>query len=223
MELAFYEKYVLLTINDEKGTVAYGYSKTLGFAGAILIELSFRELVKLENKKLILQKEACKDSILNEALTIISTKKSAPKINTALHLLSNKMHKSFDSVIDNLINKGILAREQKKILWVFNVNHFPTKNAEPENQIKSKLRGIVLYGDHPDGESLQLLSLIDVLDLHREIFKKEEMKKSRKKIKELVKNSDILGGVNELIQNEITTAVALSIASSVAVNSATTG
>ena len=61
---------------------------------------------------------------------------------------------------------GILVKEKKKVLWVFNVNHFPTKNAEHENLIKSKIKGIVLFENNPDTENLNLISLIHVLNLH---------------------------------------------------------
>jgi hypothetical protein len=58
MDLAFHEKFVLLTINDEKGTVSAGYSRTLGFAGALLMELFDKELIQIEDKKVICSEKA---------------------------------------------------------------------------------------------------------------------------------------------------------------------
>ena len=220
MELSFHEKYVLLTINDEKGNVVYGYAKTLGFAGAILMELSNLELIELVDKKVILKKDYSTDPILHEALQLIANKKKPPKVQSALQLISSKMHKKFDVVIEDLIGKGILAMEEKKVLWVFNVKHYPTQNAEPENQIKSALRGIVLYGNHPELENLQLLSMIDSVDLYKEVFTKEEMKKAKKKTKELIKGNAIGSDVQQIIQQEIMVAVMISITAATAASTA---
>lgn len=219
MELTFYEKYVLLTINDEKGTISYGYAKTHGFAGALIMELSNHNLIELVDKKLIIKNDQCDDVLLTEALQILSSKKKPQKINSALQYLSAKIYKSFDKVIDGLIAKGILKREEKKVLWVFNVNHFPTQNAAPENQIKSALKGIVLYGNHPDMENIQLLSLIDALGLHKEIFAKDDIKKAKKRIKEIIKNDQIGNSIHNIIQQEIMAAVAISVATTTVVTS----
>ena len=167
IELALHEKFVLLTINDEKGTIAYGYSRSYGFAGIILMELFNKELIKIEDKKILIPVKSAPSNLLNDALEILKTKKKPPKINGAIHLLSQKMSKHFDQVIDGLVDKGILKIEDKKVLWIFNVKHYPTQNPEPENLVKSKLKSIVLYGDHADRENLCLISMIHVLDLYR--------------------------------------------------------
>lgn len=219
MNLNFYEKYVLLTINDEKGTIPFGYAKTYGFAGALLIEMTNKKLIDFVDKKIVPLKNNSDDEILNETLQILSSKKKPQKVHNALQLLSLKMHKHFDIVIEKLIKKGILALKEDKILWVFKVKHYPTQNPEPENQIKSVLRGIVLYGNHPDIENIQLLGLIDAIDLYKEIFSKEELKKARKKTKELIKSEEISDSVQKIIQQEIMMAVAISVATTTTVSS----
>lgn len=212
MDLSLHEKFVLLTINDEKGTVAYGYAKTYGFAGAILMELFDKNLFTIDHKRIILSDKNPTAEVLQEAMELMRSKKKPPKVQEALHLLGQKMHKSFDNVIADLIEKGILKKEEKKLLWVFKVNHFPTQNPAPENLVKSKIKSIVLYGDHPDYENLCLISLVNVLDLHHEIFKKEEMKKAKKHIKELIKKQNIATDIQKIIQEEVMTAVTISLA-----------
>jgi len=220
MDLKLHEKFVLLTINDEKGNIAYGYSNTYGFAGAILMELVQKELITLEDKKIVLTDKSDDSEILTEAIELLKTKKLPIKVQNAIQLLSNKFHKKFDEVIQGLIEKGILKLEEKKVLWVFNIKHFPTKNSEPEHLVKSKIKGVVLYGDHADFESLSLIGLINVLELHKEIFNKEEMKKAKQKIKEILKKDNIANDIQAIIQDEIMTAVALSlITTSVATSS----
>ncbi|MFP4546613.1 MAG: GOLPH3/VPS74 family protein [Fidelibacterota bacterium] len=207
IDLALHEKFVLLTINDEKGTIAYGYSKSYGFAGILLMELYNRNLVEIKDKKISFTDKTTDSSILNDALKILKERKKPPKINQAIHLLSQKMHKHFDRVIERLVEKDILKIADKKVLWLFNVKYYPTQNPEPENLVKSKIKSIVLYGDHPDPESLCLISLIHVLDLYKEVFSKEEKKKAKKKVKEIVKEQKIAGDIQNIIQQEIMIAV----------------
>ncbi|MBN2280031.1 MAG: GPP34 family phosphoprotein [Candidatus Marinimicrobia bacterium] len=212
MDLNLYEKYVLLTINDETGTVPFGYVKTLGFAGVLLMELCNKNHIELTNAEISVTQGTSSDPILNEALRWLSGKKQPKKIQPALQLVSSKMHPQFDTVVQGLIEKGILSREEKKFLWIFKVQHFPTQNETPENLIKNMPRGIVIYGNYADDENTQLLGLIDALNLYKEIFKKDEIKKARKKTKELVQRDAFSNDIKKIIQMEITMAIAAGIA-----------
>ncbi len=212
--LSFHEKYVLLTINDKKGTIAAGYSKTYGFIGALFMELFEKKFIKIEDKKIICTENNPDSEILNEVIDLLKKRKKPMKVQVAIQHLGYKLSKSFEKVIDNLIEKGILKKEKKKIIWIFNVNHYPTNNPEPENMIKSRIKGIVLYGNNSDAESLKLLSLINALDLYREIFSKDEIKKAKKRVKEIVLNEEVGNDIGKIIQDEIMAAVAVSIATS---------
>ena len=215
--LAFHEKFVLLTINDEKGNIAPGYVKTLGFAGALLLELAEKNLITTEGKTIVCSAQTADSAILNSAIEILKSAKKPMKTATALQKIANKLYKQFDKVIEGLIEKEILRLEEKKVLWLFKVKHYPTKNSEPENLIKSRIKGIVLYGNQTDNESLNLIGLIHALNLHKEIFTKEEMKQAKTKIKELISNETVAKEISRIIQQQITAAV---IASTVAASAA---
>ncbi len=220
--LSFHEKYVLLTINDEKGNVVNAYAKTYGFAGAIIMELVEKDIITVQDKKIIFNRETAKSTILSDALTILLPKKKKLKLGTALHYLGDKFYKKFDDVLDNLVDKGILTKKEDKILWIFTTRKFPTENPEPENTIKSKIKGAVLYGNRPDQEIRNLIALVHTLNLYNEIFSKEERKKARKSIKKIVKEKNISNDIQAVIQQEITAAITLLISASTVATTAAT-
>ena len=218
MELAFHEKFVLLTINDETGAIAFGYSKSYGFAGALLLEMVNSEVIELKDKRIHILKTKLDSEILQEAINLLKNKKKPQKIINAIQIIGNKMQKKFDNVIDNLIVKGILYKEEKKVLWVFTSKRYPTNNPTPENLIKSKIKGIILYGNQANRDSMDLISLVHILNLQKKIFSKEEMKNAKKKIKEIIKEEKISKNPQSIFHQQIMKAVMISIAVTSATN-----
>lgn len=212
MQLSFYEKYVLLTIDDDKGNVVHSSAKTQGFAGAVLIELINVGLVEVSEKIIMVKATHTTDPILSEAHTLLTEQNKSVTIDKVINLFASRLTKLFDEVITGLIDKNILTLSEEKLLWVFTLKRYPTSDPKPEMLVKKRLRQIVLEKVHPDSEEIQLLGLVQALDLHRQIFVKDEIKEAKRTIKTLLKDTPVSKSVHKIIQEEIMVALMASIA-----------
>jgi len=212
MQLSFYEKYVLLTIDDEKGNVVHSHAKTHGFAGAVLIELLNAGLVEVSEKIIVAKAVQTTDPILFKAHTLLTEQNKSVSIDKVIRLFGSRLAKSFDEVITALIDKNILTFSEQKLLWVFTLKRYPTSDPKPEMLVKKRLRQIVLEGVHPELEEIQLLGLVQALDLHRQIFEKDKIKDAKQTIKTLLTDMPVAKSVHKTIQEEIMVVLMASIA-----------
>ena len=112
----------------------------------------------------------------------------------------------------NKIDKNILTFSEEKLLWVFTLKRYPTSDPKPEMLVKKRLRQIVLEEVHPELEEIQLLGLVQALDLHRQIFEKDNIKDAKQTIKTLLTDMPVAKSVHKTIQEEIMVVLMASIA-----------
>ena len=110
-------------------------------------------------------------------------------------------------ILYQLIEKGILAETDNKILWVIPTKRYPTDNPEPENEVRKRVKAIVLDSQLGDERSKLLISLIHSCNLIKEIFLKDERKVAKKRIKEMVKNEKVGKAVSDTVNDAVMAAV----------------
>ena len=222
--LSLPEELLLLAIHDEKGTVVTSASIALnyGLLGAILMELALEGYIETRDKKITIKKRNYRgNDIYNEVFKHI---KGAPKGKDAkywINRLNMKIKKLRERMLDQLVDKKILRKDEKTVLWIFPSKKYPTKNAEPELEIRTRIRKVVLHGNKPDERTAILITLINSCSLVNEIFSREERKEAKKKIKEIMKSDVITKAVTDsvaAVQTAIITGVATSIGTSAAIS-----
>ncbi len=221
--LTLSEKLMLLALHDEKGSVIFSASTALpyGLAGSLLIELLFQKKVAMENGKVIIvDSSQTGNDLLDKALDLIrssqklrSAKYWIQKFNTAIKDLK-------DRLLDSLVAQGIVRREDQKILWVFPAKRYPMINAAPEHSIRTRIHQVVIQKDRPNQEDVALLSLVKACDLLNELFPKEDRKRAKQRIKEIIEGEEIGRAVSAIV-DEIMAALTIVIAASVATSSST--
>ena len=72
-----------------------------------------------------------------------------------------------------LVQKGILKKEEKKFLFVFTTERYPTSNPVPEIELRKRIKDIVLGGAAATERELTLIGLIEPCGLVEEIFEKK--------------------------------------------------
>ncbi len=185
------ELLLLIALNDEKGTIISSASMTInyGLAGAVIMELALRKRVELRDKKIIVIDDSLTgDSVLDEALLNIKNQRKSRDAGYWVNKLSSKI-KIKDLMIDRLVEKRIVRKEEHKILWIFDSFRYPMKDSIEEHEIKEKIRKIVLHKDIAETETrvAVLIGLINACRLTNEIFSKEERKEADKRIREMIK------------------------------------
>lgn len=226
IDLNLVDKLLLLALDDEKGTFVSGpFALTYGLAGAILLELSLRECIKIVDKKVVVNNfKRIDDPLLDSYLQLLMNSKKERSLKFWIQKFGNKERAIKKEILDKLILKGILDKREQKILWVFNNDKFPTVNAKPENILRKRLYEIIEFNKKPTLDELMLISLIDTCDLNRIVYGKDRAKRCKDSIKTIIvdaKNSSAISATIKEVHEVILAMLVVIISSSIAATTVT--
>ena len=219
MELNLIEEFLLIALDDDKGQfVTDSTHLHMGFSGAILLELALREKINIVNDRVILVNDAYeKEMVINKTIDLIKASEKDRRIRYWVNKLAHNARQMKDDTLKGLMNKGVLGKQDSKILWIIPNTKYPTHDLTPENKVRQRLHDVMLEGVKANPRDVMLLSLIDVSELTREAFRdKEEYKIVKKKIKEVSQNIEISQVVNRTIR-DIQAAVMVAVMAAVVV------
>jgi len=219
INLNLVDKFLLLALDDEKGSfVSKPFALKYGLPGAILLELSLKEQIKIVDKKVIVNNvQSTGDALLDYCLELLKNSKKNRTLKYWIQSLGNKEKLIKKEVLNKLIVNGILVKREQKFLWIFNNDKFPTVNAKPENSLRKRLYEIITYHKKPNVDELMLISLIDTCDLNSIVYGKERYKKSKQNIKNIIaeaKNSNAISATIKEIHDVILAMIVVIISSS---------
>jgi hypothetical protein len=206
--LTIAEQLLLLALHDEKGSVVFSASTALpyGLAGATLVELFLAQRIAVIGKKVqVLDSTPLGDEILDEALQLIQASAKPRDLKYWVQRVHDKLKHLKDRLADNLVQKGLLSREEHRWLKVFSSTRYPTENIGPEYEMRHTLRSIVLLGQEPTDRELALIGLVKACELVNELFAKPERREAKKRIKELTE-AEMVGKAVAAVVAEITAA-----------------
>ncbi len=212
------EKLMLLALRDDKGSVVFSASTALPYAlaGAVLLELFFRKHISMEKQKVrLLDAKGTGELVLDRTLRLIQESSKQRDVKHWVNRIQRNMKNLKRDITKNLVQKGILRQEGRRILWVFEVKRYPTRDAVPEMEIKQHIRSIVVYGHPPSEEDIALLSLVQACGLVGEIFPKEERKQAKQRLKELTRDEVVGKAVSKTVA-EINAAVTAAVVAATA-------
>ncbi|MCH8233266.1 MAG: GPP34 family phosphoprotein [Bacteroidetes bacterium] len=207
MELNLIEDFLLISLDDEKGRFILDTTYVdNGLAGAVMLELALNGKIELRDNRIhLINSDPLGNLILDQAMQAINNEKKDRKVSFWIGALNANASDIKHVTLKNLTEKGIISKQEGKTLWVFSYNKYPTKDALPENEVRSRLNNIVLDKMEPTPKCLMLLNLIDVCELSDEVFRTKEVRKAAKnKIRELTKSrSDITDQTTLVVQTAI--------------------
>ncbi|MGH7553244.1 MAG: GOLPH3/VPS74 family protein [Longimicrobiales bacterium] len=201
--LYLHEELLLLALNDETGTLAFGSMFSYAVGGAILAELMLRDRIAIEQvrkSKLvnIARTSGVGDPLLDECLEQIRT---AKKRKSVLGWVGKFAGKSLrDRIADRLCLRGVLRKEDRRVLFVFSRRAYPTVNPEPERELVARMRQAIFQDGVVDSRTAIAVSLASNADLLRPIFGKKELKPKKKKIEELTRSTEVSRATKEAIE-----------------------
>ncbi len=218
MELSLAEELLLLGLDAESGEIILSVSTALpyGVIGAILLELHFRKKIEIYNNSIkVLDPSKLGDDILDEVLELMNNHNKTEEAKYWIRTINSTIEDIIERLIVSLINKGILRKECKKILWIIPVERFPAKDVLPEVRTRLLIRSVVLENAEPDCRTKALLSLIKSTNLIDELFLKDERKQANNIINEYI-SADCIGNAILEINAEVSSIIASSVAGTVA-------
>ena len=212
MELTLKEKYLILAYDPVKGrnlaTNFIGY----GLAGAILMELAELGRIKIENKRVkVTGHHRTGDSVLDHALSIIDRGSRPLKVKTLLGKIQRKPRQFRKALIRQLLDKRYLKEVTKHFLFI-PYKLYPSANITYSKTLIDSFRRLVLRNDKTEDKHLVMLAgLAGACKFSGKFFKtREERKRARIRIKEIVKESEIDQAIDETIR-EVQAAVLVTV------------
>ncbi len=204
--LSLAEELMLLALKDDKGSVVFSASTALpyGLAGALLMDLVFQERIALsEGKVQLVDTVSTNNPLLDETLDLIRQDTKSRKTGEWVRRIHGKVKDIDKRITDQLVTKKILKHQKTKVLWVFNVERYPTLDSVPELAIRARIKGIIFENKPYIARDIALISLIKACDLVDEVFGSEGRKVAKQKIKEISEDEAIGKAITQVVEEII--------------------
>ena len=193
MNLSIAEGLYLIALDDEEGRLLANAEKkiTLGLLSAIILELYIQKKIKFTHGHIeVAESSGTGNGILDNVLH---------KIQSGLELVEtvkNLEHHYKDHLMVELnhllAQRGILRKEETKLLWIPLSERMDNANYAFEEEIRNHLKAIVLKGSKPSPSFAILMSLIYDCDLLEEIFQERDDLVDAEKVAKDIPNSPVL-------------------------------
>ncbi len=176
---------MLLLLDDDSGRpLVDGMVLDLALAGAVLVELVMSGRVSSagpaddakKGRLLVRDTSPIDDPILDQALDRLDAKDPV-KAQRAVELLTKGLR---PAVLERLTDRGLVRREEHKVLGIFPRKSWPAAAAEHEKGVRARLSKALVGGQAPDVHTGSLISLLDAVDaLHKVVTDDRKQLKAR--------------------------------------------
>lgn len=187
MQMTMPEEIMLLLLDDRTGR-PIGLPPPAGdyaLASAILMELSLQGRVDTDLERLMVtSQKPTDDPVLDEALTIVATSQGMRDSRHWIVEIGRRNEHFRAMVLDSLVRKGVLRKEEGRFLWVFPDRRYP-KAAEGEAEVKevrARLRDVLLHDTIPEPRESLMIGLARAAGLVPLILSPEEQDKAMSRV-----------------------------------------
>lgn len=119
--------------------------------------------------------------------------------------------KPVERVAVGLVEKGVLDEERSKTLGLFKSVRFRERDPAPEQQLRSRLRAVLVEGAEPTEWDALLLSLLVPLDLVKRVVDRSERKAAEARAKAVADRGPVGESVRKEVQDEVTAMIVTSV------------
>lgn len=203
------EEVLLLLLDEKKGTLIQVPQLTLHFvlAGAVLMELAIRNKVDSDiDSFYIINKDPTGEPVLDAILTKIDSNTPNQDLKYWVNAIADDGAEILESSINRLIERGILGRTEKRILWVVKTESYPTIDQSVERESKRRVLNLLYSDDIPDQEDIVLVCLLDASNMLRTLIGQAELTRLRPRIEQIIR-LDLIGQATTKLIREIQVAL----------------
>lgn len=193
--LTLVEEIELLSLDDKTGAHLPLLPEALGYglAGAILADLELAGRITTGGKVVEVKNSAPNgNSLLDPWLALIVSEPATHPIAYWLSVFSDEKPAIESAALDHLISRGILKREDKKILWVFGLRRYPTVHNEERVEVRTRLCRLIQGDEAPPHFDATLVSLLNGCSLLSSVFTEGQLEGQSDRI-QAIASSDPVG------------------------------
>jgi hypothetical protein len=167
MAITLAEEIMLLSLDDESGSVKQRQAAGWAVAGGILLELVLAERVSVAGKYLELADTTpTGEHLLDSRTALIKTWMRGRSKRRVTEWLTKDQAKAVRAALESLCERGMVVEEKRKALGVFPIRRYPEADGAVEGELRERLRAVVLDGAEPDMRTAGLIALIHSAKLH---------------------------------------------------------
>jgi Golgi phosphoprotein 3 len=197
--LSFVEEILLLLHDEASGDlVDLPHAVfTLVIGGAALMDLAIHNRIDTDlDHLMVVDRTPLGDDILDDALGRIAkveaTSGGQIDITEALYEAATYAETYRPLALKRLIARGILKEENGRHLWVFRSRRYPLIDNTEQQEVRARLRHILLSDEIPDPRDIVLICLVDACALMRFVLNDEELTATVARVQQLRK-MDLIG------------------------------
>ncbi len=211
------EEILLLLLDDETGRFvgpvaglqpgagAGPLGRSYALAGAVLMELALRSKIDTDPEQLLLvDAEPTGDALLDRYLARIAEGETKDA-RAWVFDLSQDGATIEETALDRLVERGILRRVEKRVLWVFKTRRYPMVDGVEEREVRTRIVELLKGDEIPSPHDVVLVCLADACALFLEILGDDEARRLAPRIRH-IRRLDLIGqavGSLELLRLEI--------------------
>jgi len=220
------EDYLLLVLDDVTGKHVgdTAYLQEIA-SGALLVELALRARVDLagdgspwrSGRVVVRDQSPTGWALLDDSLAVVKSREGSTPRSLVESLARTK---PADAALDGLVGRGLLRREEGRILGIFPTTRWPAADSRHEEEVRRTLARVLLDGAAPDERTGALVSILAatkqagrVLAAGAELTA-EDRREVDRRAKELAEGSWAAGAARRYVE-EITAATTVAITTSV--------
>lgn len=208
--LSLPEKILLFALDNETGKICHLPEQYLDYAlaGALIMELALQNrLHTTEDATLkVLDKTPVGNPSLDTVLELLPETGERVSLEKALAEVSARTKTFMENILQELVDKGILKREDYRYLLVFSRECYPTVDPSEELAVRNRLRDILLAEKAPRDKDTILIGITHVCNLLQPLFTDAEWTTVEPRLHALTKHevmSQTIAKILELIQQAV--------------------
>jgi hypothetical protein len=191
--LSFPEEIVLLLLDETNGEFVPLPESVFAIvmSGAALMNLELLNRIDTDLEKLtVVDRRPIGDDILDDALAKL--KQSDMPIVDALYDVAVNAEEYRSRALQRLMARGILREQSGRFLWVFRTRRYPIIDDHEQQEVRARLRQLLLSDEIPDPRDVVLVCLIDACALGGFVLDDQELEAAAPRIEQL-RRMDLIG------------------------------
>ena len=193
--LRFAEEIMLLLLDDEDGSFARVPDQLVRYAlgGGVLMELALEDRIDTDlNRLTLIDSTPLQDSLIDPTLSDIAAATETHDIRYWLERAAARTDDIREGAIRRLVQKGILAREDQRFLWVFRSRRYPAVDGKAEKEVKLRIMGVLFSDQIPAPRDVVIICLADACGIFEKLLARRELARAASRI-EQVRKLDLIG------------------------------
>jgi len=202
--LTLADEIAVLMLRDDTGEIRAECAEVAGvaIAGGILMELSILGKIDTDMTSLfVVDRTPADDDLLDQALEEIVAEPARRPSAWWIERLVQQNPNLLQTVLERLVQAGILRIENRRYLWVFAKRAYPQNTGREQREAKARLTSLIHSNDVPDPRDTLLLGLAESTDVLSSMLSQEEMRRARGRIASVVALEEIGRSVEAVASN----------------------